>query len=129
MSLYLAIIFWTVIVFRFDEKRIDLINAILGLGEIARFRGYPDVQTGSYATALDVASNLPENRVLPKVAVDEDGDILMVWGEPRTSFAMTIQGKTIHMVLNPGSSSTHLDPIIYHDGYILPCVLQHIPLK
>jgi hypothetical protein len=112
---------------RREPDRDLLKQAILTLSYIARDRKYRDISTTTLAVALNIAIYLPENRALPKVSVDEDGDVLMVWGEPRTAFALTIEGETLHMVANPGSASNHLSPLIYHGGYLPGAFLSNIP--
>jgi hypothetical protein len=112
------------------ERRRDsflLLQAIATLPTLSRERGYGEVSLKSIYSAVQIAEGLPTNRSLPKVTVDEDGDILMVWGEPIQQFALTIEGETIHMVVNPGTVSNHLHPVIYYGGYLPLAILEHVP--
>ena len=43
---------------------------------------YKPVDTKTLNVALWLIANLPENRVLPKVATDEDGSVLFMWSGP-----------------------------------------------
>lgn len=115
------------VAFQASRERELLAQTIAALPELAEERGYKPVSEKSIVSALAIADYLPENRALPRVAIDEDGDILMVWGEPRQRFALTIEGETIYMVVNPGQHSTHLDPVIYNGGYLPLPVLEHVP--
>jgi len=117
------------VAFQASRERELLARTIAALPELAEERGYKAVSDKTISSALAIAQCLPENRALPKVAVDEDGDILMVWGEPSQKFALTIEGETLHMVVNPGQHSTHLDPVIYYGGYLSLPVLQNVPKR
>lgn len=117
------------VAFQASRERELLAQTIAALPELAEERGYKSVSDKSIFSALAIVECLPENRALPRVAVDEDGDVLMVWGEPHQKFALTIEGETIHMVVNPGQHSTHLDPVIYNGGYLPLPILEHVPTK
>lgn len=79
--------------------------------------------------AIEFVTNLPTNRALPKVAADEDGDVFMAWDAAPQRCTLTFEGKTLHLVINPGSKSVHVDPTIYQGGHIPPVVLQHMPRR
>src|SRR3954453_6549402 len=67
-----------------SEKQKLLHRAISLLPKFAEHRGYKPISRRSIQLALELVSHLPFNRLLPKVAVDDDGDILMTWDGPPT---------------------------------------------
>jgi hypothetical protein len=92
-------------------------------------RGGPTSRsTASRAAAAAFIQNLPTNRALPRVTVDEDGDLVMIWDD-RGRCAVTFEGVTLHMVVNPGANSQHIEPTIYHGGHIHPKLLHNIPVR
>jgi hypothetical protein len=110
------------------RERNLLLSALNQLPVIAIAQGYAvEPSTTALAFAVEFVKNLPSNRVWPKVAPDEEGNVLLVWGGPPPRCAITLEGSTLHVVENPGSNSTHLDPIIYNGGHIPPRVLACIP--
>lgn len=113
---------------RSNDRRL-LTSAIMSLPLLAKERHYNAISSKTLNVAVDLLSRLPINRALPKVAVDEDGDILMEWNETTGACSLTVEGETLHMVINPGSNSNHLDPVIYNGGYFPPAILSHIPIR
>ncbi len=110
----------------FKKEQNNLLNAISKVATSrSSHRGYV-VNEKTLTVAMDIAIRIPWNREYPKVGVD-DGCIFMIWGEDNHSFAITIEGERIHMNVNPGSNSTHLEPIIYDSHYLPPTMLQYIP--
>jgi len=109
------------------ERFKQLLRAIALLPELAESRGYASVSRKSLQLAAAFVRALPENRMLPRVAVDEDGDVLMTWDGPPPYCALTIERSVLHMVANPGANSTHVAPTPYNGGRIPPRLLQHIP--
>jgi len=87
-----------------------------------------NVARQSLAFADELIRHLPINRILPKVAADEDGDILMFWDGPNRC-ALTIAGSQLLMVVNPGAKSEHIDPATYSGRHIPPAILARIPTK
>lgn len=107
-----------------------LMKAITTLPVIAKVKGYGTVPSRqAIGAAIDFARNLPSNRQLPRVAPDDDGDILMVWQNDAGGCAITFEGRRLHVVANPGRASTHFAPIIYNSGSIRPEILRCIPVR
>lgn len=112
-----------------DNRRLYLIDAIRQLPAYARDMELPAVSPVTVQIAVDFVRNLPLNRALPKVAVDDEGDVLMRWTEPTGRCALTVAHTVLHMTANPGSNSTHVEPIVYNGGNIPSGLLQHIPTR
>jgi hypothetical protein len=91
---------------------------------------YAPINDKTLAVALSFVANLPENRALPRAAVDEDGSILLMWaGANRTiALGLTIDGEVLRAVANPGGRSDHLGPKMF-TGYIPPSLLDHVPTR
>lgn len=105
-------------------------KAIAALPAIAKAKGFGAAPSReAIGAAIDFARNLPSNRQLPRVAPDEDGDILMVWQCDPGGSAITFEGTRLHVVANPGHASTHFAPIIYDRGSIPPDILRCIPVR
>lgn len=109
------------------QRRAHLVDAIRQLPSYADAMGYPKVRPATVRLAQDFILGLPHNRALPKVAVDDEGDILMRWSGPTGRCALTFEGSVLHMTVNPGANSQHVEPTIYNGGYIPPGLLVHIP--
>ena len=114
---------------RQNDRRL-LIRAIKYLPLLVEERGYPLVMSATaIAMAIEFIENLPTNCALPLITADEDGDVVMVWDSGPGRCALTIEGSTLHMVVNPGSNSTHIAPMLYHGGHVPPDLLQYIPRR
>jgi hypothetical protein len=111
------------------QRRAHLVDAIRQLPAYAEAMGYPQVSPATVRLALDFILRLPLNRALPKVAVDDEGDILMRWSGPTGRCALTFEGSVLHMTVNPGANSQHVEPTIYNGGHIPPGLLVHIPTR
>lgn len=105
-----------------------LLGVLHRLTRHSSIAGEMSVARQSLAFADALIRHLPINRILPKVAADEDGDILMFWEEPNRC-ALTIAGSQLLMVVNPGAKSEHIDPVTYSGGHIPPAILARIPTK
>ncbi len=112
-----------------DRRRHLLSEAIRSLPEFAADRDYPTPSSAKIGLARTFVTNIPENRLLPKVAVDDEGDILMAWGDRGELCALTLEGRVLHMVVNPGSRSTHIEPTVYNGGRLPVAILGAIPLR
>jgi hypothetical protein len=95
-----------------------LISAIDALQAIAQERSYHRISATTRSVAIDLVKKLPLDRILPKVSVDEDGDILMVWDGEQNACALVVEGPVLHFVRNPGSESTHFAaaPVFWTEG-------------
>ncbi|KMO43698.1 hypothetical protein VQ03_07115 [Methylobacterium tarhaniae] len=112
-----------------NSRLAHLVDAIRQLPAHAKDMDYADVSPVTMQIAIDFVRRLPLNRALPKVAVDDEGDILMRWAEPTGRCALTVAHQVLHMTANPGSNSTHVEPLVYNGGHIPPALLQHIPIR
>jgi hypothetical protein len=111
-------------------RRNQEVNKLLGvLHRLTRYSSAAhetSVARQSLAFADALIRHLPINRILPKVAADEDGDILMFW-DGQNRCALTIAGSHLLMVVNPGAKSEHIDPVTYSGTNIPPTILARIP--
>ncbi len=110
------------------ENLNSLLNAILEVSSPESDNNSYRVTEKTLIIAMDIARRIPWNREYPRVGVDE-GCIFMIWGDDSPSFAITVEGERIHLNLNPGSNSTHLEPIIYDSQYLPLAILQNIPQR
>jgi hypothetical protein len=80
--------------------------------------------------ALQMVTALPENKRLPKISLDGDGDVLLMWEGPggQIRLGITVQGQTLSAVANPGVKSEHFNPIVFR-GYFPPAILAHVPTR
>ena len=108
-------------------RKAALSETIAALAECAAGMGLPPPSPAGMALARDFVAALPDDRALPRVAVDEDGDILMAWGGAVQPFALTFEGAVIHAVVAPGARSTHLAPFSYGGGAIPAALLDAVP--
>jgi hypothetical protein len=61
--------------------------------------------------ARKLLSQLKSKHMLPRIAPDGEGDLMMVWDNPPT-LLVTVEGKALHAVLHPGSPrSRHIPPV------------------
>jgi hypothetical protein len=111
-----------------ELDRARLIGAIYHLPLIAEDHGRR-MSGESITTAIEFVRNLPTNCSLPRVAVDEDGDVVMAWDDGPGRCALTFEGSMLHMVVNPGAKSTHIKPEPYHGGHIQLDLLRHLPRR
>ena len=111
------------------QRRAHLLDAIRQLPAYADAMGYSKVKPVTVRLAQDLVLRLPHNRALPKVAVDDEGDILMRWSGPTGRCSLTFEGSVLHMTVNPGATSQHVEPTIYNGGHIPPGLLVHIPTR
>ncbi len=110
-----------------NQRRHLLKLTINQLPALAESRGYEALLLPkSILIACEFIEALPTNRALPRVAVEEDGSIIMIW-QGSKSLALTFEGARLHASVNPGAQSTHLEPMIYNGGHIQPELLDHIP--
>ncbi len=112
-----------------SEKR-DLSEAIKSVPRIAEEYDYAAIDTKTVNVALSFIARLPENRVLPKVAPDADGSVLLMWEGPNRGIRLgvTINGEVLRSVVNPGRDSDHLVPMLFM-GYIPPAILANVPRR
>jgi hypothetical protein len=111
-----------------EEKLNNFLKAILKVSSSNSDNQSYNVTEKTLAIAINIAKHIPWNREYPKIGVD-DGCIFMIWGDDIPSFAITIEGERIHLNLNPGSNSKHLEPLIYDSQYLPLPILQHIPKR
>ena len=112
-----------------NNRRHLLTLAIKQLPAIAESRGYDaPLLPKSILLACEFVEALPTNRALPRVFVEEDGGVVMIWNDSK-SLALTFEGAKLHASVNPGARSTHLEPMIYNGGHIHPKLLVHIPKR
>jgi hypothetical protein len=116
----------------FDSKRTRLISAIRALkSEAPNWSGEQrTVNAGSALTAEKFLQCLSSQHRLPKIAADGEGDVMLVWDDPKNSCIVTIEPRTLHMVLHPGTpQAKQIDAIQFLGLRIPPNILGHLPLK
>ena len=75
------------------------------------------VEASAAETAKRFLRGLSDNMVLPKVAPDGDGDVLLVWDDGAPRLIVTVESARIHAAVNPGtSSSEHFDDIEFGES-------------
>lgn len=88
------------------------------------------VTDGSLMTARIFIQALPENRQLPQVAPDGEGDILLRWPPERGDLIVTIEHGLFHVVVNVSTDrSQHIDAVPLLTDRIPPAILAYIPVR
>ena len=113
-----------------DYNKSVLIKVIWTLPLVATEYGYAGIGINTLVAAQDFVKVLPSNRALPRITVDEDGEILLMWTGVggNIKLGVTVYGDSISAVANPGSRSEHLEAVVFN-GYIPPSILDHVPEK
>ena len=81
-------------------------------------------------TAVRFLNLLPNNRELPKVAGDGEGNVILVWEPPHGNCLVTIEPNVLHMVNQPGSQAVeHIDNQPFDGVHFPVAILSAIPFK
>ena len=102
------------------------------LGQVCTFAVSEGVSINlkTISAAACFINDLPKNKSLPKLNVDDDGNVIMAWlstsGEIQV--ALTIERDTMHWVIRPGANSFHVEPYIYV-GNIPPSIMSELPKR
>lgn len=122
----------TVTTFRLEHERAkDALKYLLESEDFQSFSYYtgrgPETNMLSRHFAIQLIARLADDKLLPKISPDGEGDIIMVWGEP-PQFVLTIEQASLHGVVNPGSRrSKHIAPVEF-DGREVPSeIIAQIP--
>lgn len=105
-------------------NRTMLLEAIRMLPAFAEADGLREPEPAVIELAARFVGALPEERATPRVACDEDGDVLLNW--PR-ALAVTVSAGALHATERPGSSSRHMPPVAYEGGPIPIEILALVP--
>jgi hypothetical protein len=112
------------------KRRDQLVKTLGQLPNIASQFGWcQSVKSFSLHQAAVFISNLPTNRMLPKVAADDEGDILLLWDKAVGAIGLTVEGYHLHLSINPGADSTHIGPVLFSGPNIPPEILAEIPTR
>lgn len=117
----------------FIEQRERLISAINSMrtsapnwaGREAR------ISNGAASTAEKFLRCLTERHVLPKVAADGEGDVMLVWGDDTNIICIvTVEPKLLHLIGKPGTrGAQRIDAQRFLGVQIPPTVLRQIPVR
>lgn len=116
----------------FDEQCRQLKAVLMGMVRSApSWDGeHTDVKMNSALTASRFVDSMPNNRKLPVVAPDGEGDILLVWENGNDDCIVTVEPNLLHMVVGANSlNAKHVDAVPFLGRHIHPKILQHIPAK
>lgn len=73
---------------------------------------------------------LPPEFSLPKIAPDDEGDIVMVWEAADTTVLLTMDSWRLHIVVNPATPKSHHLPEMVFDGEVIPQkLLDYLPVR
>lgn len=83
----------------------------------------------STEAAVAFIRQIPKEYRLPKVAPDDEGDIIMVWEGDKTVL-LNVEGWRLHFVVDPATpKSTHFPEVIF-DGEAIPyALLDRLPVR
>jgi hypothetical protein len=88
------------------------------------------VSPGAVQTARRFISALPENRALPRVAPDGEGDVLLVWPPDQGDCIVTVEPAHVHLVTNATTrASRHVDAVPFNGERIPFELLRYLPLR
>lgn len=91
-----------------------------GLSFDDRFEYKADPRSAAAASAL--IRQLPYEYQFPKVAPDDDGDLVMVWKSDRTVL-LTMEAWKLHIVVDPATPKSKHLPEMMFDGEMVPRIL------
>lgn len=115
-----------------DAKVAKLLNAIEQMRSDAPTwdaRPTSITRTSADAARLFLAC-LPENRDLPKVAADGEGDVMFVWDGQQRSCIVTVEDTRLHLVADPGKpTARHIDASSFYGAHVPVALLEHIPSR
>ena len=113
-----------------QKRRTQLIQTLGRLPEIASQLGWcQSVKSFSLGRAATFIGSLPTNRLLPRVAADDEGDVLLLWDTVAGAVGLTVEGFYLHLSVNPGANSRHLGPLLFSGTNIPSEVLAEIPIR
>ncbi len=105
---------------RTRKALIELVSQFVteGLSFDDRAECKADELSGEAASAF--LRRLPPEFSLPKIAPDDEGDVVMVWEAAQTTVLLTIASWKLHVVINPATlQSQHLPEMVF-DGETFP---------
>ena len=112
----------TAAVVELQERRRTLI------GVIARFANEGEISKPTLQAAVAFLDGIPNLSVLPKVAADSDGGVLMAWSVPgQARTLVTVADGMVHAVARAGTAEATYFPDMPFDGTVPAEVLQIIP--
>jgi hypothetical protein len=115
---------------QFEERRLRLISAILNMkGAAPNWSGIPSVvREDSANSAAQFLRCLPGDAILPRIAPDGEGDVMLVWEGPRGNCIVTVEKRSLHLVSEPGKVNVHqVGPQQFLGFSIPPSILTSIP--
>ena len=83
----------------------------------------------SAEAAVAFIRHIPKEYRLPKVAPDDEGDIIMVWEDDKTAL-LNVEGWKLHFVANPATPNSEHFPEVNFDGEAIPyALLDRLPVR
>ena len=83
----------------------------------------------SRVRAADLISLIGSDRTLPRIAVDGEGDFILIWGKP-ANLLVTVEGDILHAVESPGTDKArHIDSLKFSGRAIPSEVYRLIPRR
>jgi hypothetical protein len=102
-------------------KRFEVEGFSFGLDEEIRC----DAASAEAASAFIRA--LPAQYLLPKIAPDGEGGIILAWENAERELVMSVCGWTLYPVINPLSKPEHLNSLNFDGEKIPDQILRHLP--
>lgn len=101
----------------------DVGKALLAVRGYADGMGLPAPSQETLGTVSAILSSMPAGTVPPLLGTDGEGCALLRWADPegRGILALTVEGKSVHATIAPGSASRHLPAFEWDGGW--PSVL------
>ena len=116
----------------YDTRKLQLQALVSAMAAAAPSWDAEDVVVNpdTVAAARRFLLALPNNRELPKVSPDGEGDLLFVWEPPHGDCIVTVQAGVLHMVDQPGTPHVeHIDDQVF-TGLRIPITILHaIPFR
>ena len=83
----------------------------------------------STEAAVAFIHQIPKEYRLPKVAPDDEGDIIMVWEGDKTVL-LNVEGWTLHFVADPATPNSEHFPEVIFDGDEIPyAFFERLPFR
>lgn len=116
----------------FEKHRERLIKALHSIKQNSPNWSGADssISEASAATAERFLNCLSSRSVLPKIAADGEGDVMLVWEDDAVSCVVTVEPQLLHLISGPGTRGTQrIDAQRFLGVQIPPSILRHIPVK
>lgn len=95
---------------------------------LRRFAGERQITRATLRSALDFVGELPHAKVLPRVAPDGDGGVMLVWDTPgQGQTVITLADSMVYAVARAGTAHAHYFDDMPFDGVIEDELLDAIP--